>query len=126
MGLIIRPAILDCDVLAFYESSRIEALAKRVDKVRRAGSCCGSQKSDHRYGGLLRARRERPRRRRTAEQRDERAPLHSITSSARPSSGSGTVRPSASAVFALMTNSNLVGCTTGRSAGLSPLSIRAT
>jgi hypothetical protein len=34
---------------------------------------------------LLRARRERPHRRRTAEQRDELAPLHSITSSARAS-----------------------------------------
>ena len=35
---------------------------------------------------LLRARRERPRGRRAAEQRDELAPLHSITSSARASS----------------------------------------
>ena len=35
---------------------------------------------------LLRARRERPRHRRAAEQRDEFAPLHSITSSARASS----------------------------------------
>ena len=35
---------------------------------------------------LLRARRERPRSRRAAEQRDELAPLHSITSSARASS----------------------------------------
>src|SRR5262249_19011159 len=38
---------------------------------------------------LLRARRERPRRR-AAEQRDELAPLHSITSSARASSVGGT------------------------------------
>ena len=36
--------------------------------------------------GLLRPRRERPRRR-AAEHRDERAPPHSITSSARASSG---------------------------------------
>ena len=41
--------------------------------------------------GLLRARRERPRRRRAAEQRDELAPFHSITSSARASSVGGTV-----------------------------------
>ena len=39
---------------------------------------------------LLRARRERPSRR-TSEQRDELAPPHSITSSARASSASGTV-----------------------------------
>src|SRR5262249_44242061 len=43
---------------------------------------------------LLRARRERPRRR-TAEQPHELAPPHSITSSAATSSLSGTVRPSA-------------------------------
>src|SRR5262245_34121126 len=40
-----------------------------------------------RLPGLLRARRERPRRR-AAEQRDERAPVHSITSSARASTRS--------------------------------------
>ena len=40
------------------------------------------QKSDH-WHRLLRARRERPRRRRAGEKRDELAPLHSITSSAR-------------------------------------------
>src|SRR5262249_6523244 len=51
---------------------------------------------------LLRAGRERPRRR-TAEQRDELAALHSITSSARASSEGGTVRPSILAVSALMT-----------------------
>ncbi len=56
---------------------------------------------------LLRARRERPRRRRAAEQRDELAPLHSITSSARASSVGGTARPSILAVWALMTSSNL-------------------
>src|SRR5262249_54315836 len=36
---------------------------------------------------LLRARRERPRRRRAAEQRDELATFHSITSSARARGG---------------------------------------
>jgi hypothetical protein len=41
---------------------------------------------------LLRARRERPRSRRTAEQRDEIAPFHSITSSARASNIGGTVQ----------------------------------
>jgi hypothetical protein len=42
------------------------------------------EKSDYRHRGLLRTRPERPRRRRTAEKRDELATLHhSITSSAR-------------------------------------------
>ena len=59
-------------------------------------------------------------RRRTAEQRDELAPLHSITSSARASRRRRISRPSALAVLRLITNSNLVDCSTGRSAGLAP------
>src|SRR5262245_43120902 len=59
--------------------------------------------------------------RRTAEQRDELATLHSITSSASASSVGGISTPSAFAVLRLITNSNLVGCRTGRSAGLAPL-----
>ena len=53
---------------------------------------------------LLRARHDRPRRR-AAEPRDERAPFHSITSSARASSDGGMSRPSAFAVLRLITNS---------------------
>src|SRR6516164_6933341 len=60
---------------------------------------------------------------RPAEQRDELAPLHSITSSASNWIELGTSMPSALAVCALMTNSNLVDCKTGRSAGLAPLRI---
>src|SRR5262245_34191639 len=71
--------------------------------------------------------RERPRSRRTAEQRDELASSHhSITRSAIASRPGGNVIPSALAVLRLMTNSNLVGCRTGRSAGLAPLRIRPT
>src|SRR5262249_26987030 len=72
---------------------------------------------------LLRPRRERPRRR-AAEQRDERAALHSITSSAATSILSGTVMPSAFAVLRLMANSNFTVCWTGKSAGFSPLRMR--
>src|SRR2546429_6634126 len=58
---------------------------------------------------LLRARRERPCGHRAAEQRDELASFHlrahSITSSARASRLSGTVRPSDFAVLRLMTSS---------------------
>src|SRR5262249_52958964 len=74
---------------------------------------------------LLRARRERPRGR-TAEQREEGAPFHSITSSARASSVAGTSSPSALAVLRLITSSYLVGACTGRSAGFSPLRMRST
>src|SRR5262249_35679558 len=73
---------------------------------------------------LLRTRRKRPRNRRAAEHRDERAPFHSTTSSAATSSFSGTVRPSILAVEALMTSSNLLDCTTGKSAGFAPLRMR--
>src|SRR5207342_1606586 len=52
--------------------------------------------------------------------------FHSITSSARASSGSGTSRPSALAVLRLSTVSYLVGACTGRSAGFSPLRMRST
>src|SRR5262245_11157153 len=55
------------------------------------------------------------------EPRDELAPFHSITSSARASSVGGTSRPRALAVVRLIMRSNLVGCRIGRSAGFSPL-----
>src|SRR5499427_9006707 len=53
-------------------------------------------------------------------------PPHSISSSAVASSDGGIVKPSALAVVRLMTRSNLVGCMTGRSAGLAPLRTRPT
>jgi hypothetical protein len=51
---------------------------------------------------------------------------YSITWSARPSSDGGIVSPSAFAVLRLITSSNLVGCSTGRSAGFVPLRILST
>jgi hypothetical protein len=51
-------------------------------------------------------------------------PLHSITSSAATCRLTGTVSPSALAVLRFIVSPNLVGCTTGRSAGFSPLRIR--
>src|SRR5262249_55131135 len=81
----------------------------------------------HEYGDpaeaiawLRSCRRKRPSGR-AAKQGDELAPpYHSITSSARASSVSGRVRPSALAVVRLMVRSNFVGCSTGMSAGLAP------
>src|SRR5262249_13580664 len=81
---------------------------------------------DHRKRTLLRASHYGPRGRRAAEQRDERAAVHSITSSARADKLSGTSIPICLAVFRFITNSNLLDCMTGKSAGLSPLRIRAT
>jgi hypothetical protein len=51
-------------------------------------------------------------------------PIHSMTSSARRSRVFGTERPIALAVLRLMISSILAACSTGRSAGFSPLSTR--
>ena len=51
---------------------------------------------------------------------------YSITSSARPSTDGGIVSLSAFAVLRLMTSSNLLGCSTGRSPGLAPFRILST
>src|SRR5262249_6622208 len=69
---------------------------------------------------LLRRRRERPGRR-APKPRHELAAVHSITSSASASRFGGISRPIILAVLRLMTNSNLVDCRTGKSAGLAPL-----
>src|SRR5262249_43341836 len=75
---------------------------------------------------LLRACSERPRGSGAANERYERAAVHSITSSARASSLGGISMPNAFAVARLMTRSNLVPRSTGRSPGFSPLRIRPT
>jgi hypothetical protein len=58
------------------------------------------------------------------DRRYERTPLHSNTSSARPSNGSGTVMPSALAALRLRNISTFVPCWTGSSPGFSPLRMR--
>jgi hypothetical protein len=52
--------------------------------------------------------------------------IYSITSFTRRRNDSGTVKPSALAVVRLITRSNFVGCSTGRSAGLAPRRILST
>src|ERR1051325_6059803 len=51
---------------------------------------------------------------------------HRITLSARASTLGGIVRPICLAAFNLITNSNLVGCSTGNSAGFIPFAILST
>src|SRR5215471_2190636 len=51
---------------------------------------------------------------------------HSITSSARANKIGETSKPKALAVLRLTTNSNMVPCSTGRSAGFAPLRILST
>src|SRR5262249_26088514 len=72
--------------------------------------------------GLLRPRHDRPGGR-AAEERDERAPPHSITSSARSWNSRLIASPSACAVLGFTTSANLVGCSIARSSGFTPLKI---
>ena len=123
--LTVHKTIFHGDVLPFD----IAGVAERLEERRHIGHegfpRTGVEEPDHRHDRLLRACREWPRGGCAAEQRDELAPSHSITSSARTSSVGGISRPSALAVFRLITSSKAVGCFTGRSAGFSPLRIRA-
>ena len=122
-----RRTMFETIVLAFDPFECVQPCAQCGDSryYRRIVVVTVQQHADTPHAlALLRARRERPRSRRAAEQRDELAARsHSITSSARPSSNAGTARPIAFAVPTLITSSNLVGCITGRSAGLVPIRI---
>src|SRR5262249_12456844 len=111
-----REAVFERDVFSLDQARLLQALAGR-GQGNSVGRRFDGEIADNRDRTLLlRTRHERPRCSRTAEQRDERAPPHSITSSTRPISGIGMLRASALAVFMLMTSSTLVACWTGRSA----------
>jgi hypothetical protein len=89
-GLAVRFAEFDCDVLTLAIAELAEALAEGVDNAPILGRVqrTGHEVTDPRHSRrLLRACRERPTNRRlrdrAAEKRDELAPFHSITSSAK-------------------------------------------
>jgi hypothetical protein len=92
--VIVGPAVDDDDVLALDIGGVFEALAKCAQAFREPVRRYAAEEPDDRHRRLLRARRQRPRGR-AAEQRDELAASHSITSSARASRVGGTMRPSA-------------------------------
>src|SRR5262249_39728289 len=117
------PSIFNGHVLTLDETDFLQPLAERGHIGHWCARCITRPDEADEWDGLLRVHRERPCRR-AAEQRDELAALHSITSSASESKLSEIVTPSAFAVFKLITNSNLTVSTTGRSAGLTPLSTR--
>jgi hypothetical protein len=83
---LLGPAVVNRYVLALDVARLSETLAKCSQALENSFRRSDFKKPDHRHRGLLRTRAERPCRCRTAEQRDERAALHSITSSARASS----------------------------------------
>src|SRR5262245_32468488 len=125
---------VDRDVLAVNPAKFAHALQEvpRGGFLRiRAGDvrCCdsGMENHDPGYFSSLRLGGERRGDETEGKSAHERPPVHYwITSSARSSSGGGMVRPSALAVLRLMMNSNLLGCSTGRSAGFTPLRILPT
>src|SRR5262249_36446935 len=125
MRLIFRRAVFDHDIPAFDEACFLEALAECNHEVRGVSERGVTEETNKRHCRLLRARHERPRRRRAAEQRDELAPLHSITSSARCWRRNGTSRSRAFAVLRLTTKSNLKGIWTGSSLGFAPRRMRS-
>src|SRR5262249_55128364 len=126
-------AILNLNVTSDRPPRFLQPLQQPCDGVRCQRIVRGDidQHSDTSHPfAWLRPRRQRPRRRRGAEGEEGAAvhgvACHSITSSAATCSVSGTVRPSALAVFMLITSSNFTGCCTGRSAGFSPRRMRST
>jgi hypothetical protein len=123
--VILCPTIVDLDVLALDVTCVLQPLPEPAQTIRVQIRRCVAEEPNHRHRRLLRPRRERPHGR-AAEQRDELAAFHSITSSARASTDEGISMPSAFAVLRLMTNSYLVGACTGRSAGFSPFRMRST
>src|SRR6516165_6203526 len=129
IGIACEPTIVNAHVAADSPAEFGEPLRKRPDAGRYLRIVCGHahQRTDPPHSlALLRARRERPRSSRAAEECDEiTAGAHSITSSAATSRPGGTVRPSAFAVLRFKTVSYLVGACTGRSAGLAPRRMRS-
>src|SRR5262245_23289780 len=71
--------VLHHHVLALDVASFVEALAERSGIARGGISRPTADKADERHRWLLRARRDRPRDSRTADQRDERAAFHVCT-----------------------------------------------
>src|SRR6516225_3335730 len=113
------------NIASFLPTQLLQSLPQRRDLslCRRIGLGIPHQNTDTSHPvSLLGARCEWPSNH-TAEKRDELAPPHSITSSARPSNVTGKVMPNALAVLRLMTNSTFTACWIGRSAGLLPLRI---
>src|SRR6516165_10375631 len=129
LGVAFGPAHVDADVASNDPPGLRQRLLERPEPSLKVCIICGDREkhADAPYAlSLLPPRRERPGYRRAAEERDEGASSHSMTSSARASRVAGTVRPSAFAVLRLITSSYLVGAWTGRSLGFSPLRMRST
>ena len=129
-GSVRSPASIDARVAAVGPAQLLQSLYERR-VARLPFRIVRGQVHEHADAtnpiGLLRPRRERPCDcRRAAEQRDQLAAFHSITSSARAMKVGGMLRPIAAAALRLMISSKSVASWIGRSAGLAPLRMRST
>ena len=116
------------DVLPLQPAEFTHALLERRVEICDSGFRSERQPTDttDRRSRLPMAGPKRDQQADAAGEQDTTARNHWITSSVRASNDCGIVSPSAFAVFELMTSSNLVGCSTGKSAGLAPLRILST
>jgi hypothetical protein len=123
LGNAVRVALLDDEIAALDPPELLESLPEWIQGE---GFGIGKQPADPGQAGLLPLDDER-RGQEAQGTSDEAPPVHySMISSARASTDGGIVRPRAFAVLRLITSSNRVACSTGRSAGFAPLSILAT
>src|SRR5215471_11196068 len=109
------PARIDLHITAdgpAQKRLRLQERSKEGLKSRIVRGCGQEHANASHAFALLRARRERPRDSSAAEQRDELAPLHSISCSERANSVGGASTPNDFAVLRLMSNLNLVACIT--------------
>jgi len=113
---------LYADAAAFYIAELVKFVSKGFQQP--GLKVLGENANSVRRTRLLSCGDEWPRCRRAAQDCDELAPPHSIISSARASNIGGRSSPRTRTVGKLMTSSNLVDRTTGKSAGLAPLRIR--
>src|SRR5262245_60644577 len=122
-GAALREAVLELQALLFDVAKATHPVAQPFERwPRLIGENADATNLRAPLGGGSERRRDN----RAAEQRDELAAVHSITSSAATRRPGGTVRPSAFAVLRLTIVSTLVAACTGRSAGLSPRRMRST
>ena len=122
--MVVCAKINEVHVGARHKRRLLQPAMKAVELIGPQLFFAAIENANHRHRRLLAARGKRKSDGRTTKEAEELSALHSITTSAVASSVGDMSRPRALAVLRLITSSNLVGCITGRSVGLSPLSMR--
>src|SRR5579862_1225470 len=129
IGIGAAEAIVETNVAALNPTGVAKPPDERVDPAFGLGvvlGCSDKHADTPHLAVLLCVGGKRPSDGGAAEQRNDLAPPHSITSSARCRNNSGTVMPSTLAVLRLITSWNWVGSCTGRSPGEAPRRMRST